>query len=199
VRLHHGQRNFSAALDLATAHFPKPKKVLLAGSSAGGWGTVFHRALVRTQYPDAELSVMDDAGLGFAVNSDYVANEWGSTRYRPASCTECQNHAHLSPFVKYLLEHDPGTVVGDFSSWEDSVIMRFTFSSDAAAFRMLLETETNIPAEAFPDRYKRFIIEGSMHTALLGSFHDTQINGVTIAQWLEMMINRDPGWVELIE
>ena len=199
VRLHHGQRNFSAALDLALEHFPGAKKVLLAGSSAGGWGTVYHRALVRSQYPDAELTVMNDAGIGFSVNSAFVADEWGATRHRPPSCEECQTHAHMSYFVRYHLEHDPATVVGDFSAWEDSTIMRFTFNNDPAAFRELLAEETDIPAQAFPDRYKRFFIAGSQHTALQGAFHTTQVDGVTIAQWLGQMIDRDPAWVERME
>lgn len=199
VRLHRGQRNFSAALDLALEHFPDPSKVLLAGSSAGGWGTVYHRALVRSQYPDTELTVMNDAGIGFAVNMAFVADEWGATRHRPPSCEECQTHAHMSYFVRYQLEHDPGTVVGDFSAWEDSVIMRFTFNTDPAAFRTLLEQETDIPAQAFPDRYKRFFISGASHTTLQRSFHDTQVGGVTIAEWLGLMIDRDPAWVELME
>ncbi len=199
VRLHHGQRNFSAALDLALEHFPDAQKVLLAGSSAGGWGTVYHRALVRSQYPDAELTVLNDAGIGFSVNSNFVADEWGATRYRPPSCEECQTHVHMSYFVRYHLEHDPATVVGDFSSWEDATIMRFTFNTDPAAFRALLMAETDIPAQAFPDRYKRFFIDGAQHTALQGAFHDTQVDGVTIAQWLGQMIDRDPAWGERME
>jgi hypothetical protein len=199
VRHHHGLRNFSAALDLATGNFPHPKKVLVTGSSAGGWGTVYHRALVRHVYPDAELSVFDDSGIGFSVNSSYVINEWGSTRYQPPSCDACQIDANMSPFVKYVLEHDPGMVVGDFSAWGDSVIMQFTFNTDATAFRNLLQSETDIPATAFPDRYKRFFINGSQHTSLLAGFHSTKIGDVSVAQWLGMMIARDPGWVETLQ
>jgi hypothetical protein len=199
VRLHHGQRNFSAALDLALAHFPHPEKVLLAGSSAGGWGTVYHRALVRSQYPDAQLTVMNDSGIGFMVNTQLVVDEWGSGRYRPPSCEACQTPQHMSEFVKYELAHDPGVVVGDFSSWEDSVIMRFTLNTDPAAFHALLQEQTNIPAAAFPNRYKRFIITGSQHTSLQRGYHDTQINGVSIAQWLGTMIARDPSWVEMLQ
>ena len=197
-RLHHGQRNFAAALDRALEHFPHPKKVLLAGSSAGGWGTVYHRALVRTQYPDAELSVLNDSGIGFMVNSQLVVDEWGTQRYRPPSCEPCQMHQHMSEFVKYDLEHDPDIVVGDFSSWEDTVIQRFALT-DAAGFRTLLGDETAIPAQAFPDRYKRFIIEGGQHTSLQRGFHTTQIDGVTIADWLRMMVDRDPGWTEMMQ
>jgi hypothetical protein len=110
TRYHHGQRNFSAALDLALKHFPNPKKVLLAGSSAGGWGTVYHRGLVRSQYPMAELTVLNDAGIGFAVNNPLVADEWTATRHRPPSCAECQTHLHMSYFVRYMLAHDAGTL-----------------------------------------------------------------------------------------
>jgi hypothetical protein len=199
TRYHHGQRNFAAALDLALKHFPNPSKVLLAGSSAGGWGTVYHRALVRSQYPNAELTVINDAGIGFAVNNPAVADEWGATRHRPPSCEACQSHLHMSHFVKYMLERDPGTVVGDFSSYGDSVIRRFTFTSDAAVFKELLLQETAIPAQAFPDRYKRFFIQGESHTALQTGLHTTAINGVTLAQWLGKMIDRDPSWQELLQ
>ena len=198
TRYHHGQRNFAAALDLALKHFPNPKKVLLAGSSAGGWGTVYHRGLVRSQYPLAELTVINDAGIGFAVNNPSVADEWGATRHRPPSCPECQTHLHMSYFVRYMLAHDPGTWVGDFSSYGDSVIRRFTFTSDPAAFKEQLLQETNISAQAFPDRYKRFFIAGESHTALQGAFHTTEINGVTVAQWVGKMVDRDPSWAELL-
>jgi Pectinacetylesterase len=197
-RYHHGQRNFAAALDVALTHFPNPKKVLLAGSSAGGWGTVYHRGLVRSQYPMAELTVVNDAGIGFAVNQPAVADEWGATRHRPPSCVECQTHPHMSYFVRYMLAHDPGTWVGDFSSYGDSVIRRFTFSPDAAAFKEQLLQETSISAQAFPDRYKRFFIQGESHTALQSAFHTAEINGVTVAQWVGKMINRDPSWSDLL-
>jgi len=198
VRLHHGQRNFSAALDRAVHHFPHPKKVLLAGSSAGGWGTIYQRALVRAVYPNAQFTVMNDAGIGFMTNIDFIVSEWGSDRYRPPSCAECQTHPHLSRFVNYYFLHDPEVVVGDFSAWEDSVIMAFTFTQDPAAFRQLLADETGFVAAAVPDRYKRFIINETQHTALR-TFHETMLNGVSVAQWLGMMIDRDPGWVDMIE
>jgi hypothetical protein len=134
------------------------------------------------------------------VNSSFVADEWGSAqRSRPPSCKECQTDPNLSPYVKYLLEHDPGTVVGDFSAWEDSVIMQFTFTSDPAKFRMHLQDATDIPARAYPERYKRFFINGSMHTTLLNAFHTTKVGDVTVSEWLGMMIDRDPKWKDEIE
>ena len=186
--------------DLALKHFPNPKKVLLAGSSAGGWGTVYHRGLVRSQYPDALLTVINDAGIGFAVNGPLVADEWGATRHRPPSCGEpCQTHQHMTYFVKYMLEHDPSTIVGDFSSYGDSVIRLFTFTSDAESFKQVLMQETDIVAQAFPDRYKRFFVAGESHTTLLTAFHTNVIDGVSVAQWVGKMIDRDPSWAELLQ
>lgn len=104
----------------------------------------------------------------------------------------------MSYFVRYMLAHDPGTWVGDFSSYGDSVIRRFTFSPDADSFKEQLLTETAISATAYPDRYKRFFIQGESHTALLNQFHSVAINGVTVAQWLGKMINRDPSWSDLL-
>jgi hypothetical protein len=199
ARHHYGQRNFSAALDRALEHFPGAKKVVLAGSSAGGWGTIYHRGLVRAKYPNAELTVINDAGIGFAVNQASVADEWKATRHRPPSCAECQSHPHMTHFVKYMLEHDPETWVGDFSSYGDSVIRFFTFSPDAASFKQVLMQETDLLAQAHPDRYKRFFIDGESHTTLLTAFHSNVVDGVTVAQWVGKMIDRDPGWTELLQ
>jgi hypothetical protein len=60
----HGLKNLSAAVDIGKKRFPSPKRILLAGSSAGGYGTIIGTAVVRLQYPDTELMVFNDAGLG---------------------------------------------------------------------------------------------------------------------------------------
>ncbi|MGD8861761.1 MAG: pectin acetylesterase-family hydrolase [Myxococcales bacterium] len=199
ARHHRGQRNFSAALDRALEHFPNPGRVLLAGSSAGGWGTVYHRALVRHVYPDAQLFVLNDAGLGLSTNYSVVAGPWGSiARYQPESCERCSRSPHMLEYVKWYMGQDPSVVVGDFSAWQDSVIQRFTFSANGEALSELIAAETQKPADAYPERYKRFFIDGSSHTAL-GSMHDTQIDGVTFGQWIGWMIDRDPRWQELLQ
>jgi hypothetical protein len=48
---------------------------------------------------------------------------------------------------------------------------------------------------AQPDRH---FIAGETHTALQTGFHTTEINGVTLAQWVGKMIDRDPSWSELM-
>src|SRR6185295_14342828 len=39
-RFHHGLKNLTAGIDLAKSLYPDPKRIFLAGSSAGGYGTL---------------------------------------------------------------------------------------------------------------------------------------------------------------
>ena len=87
-----------AALDVGVAAFPKPKQILLAGSSAGGLGTIYAAGLVRLLYPDAKLFVFNDSGVGVStpdgVRAKLTRDEWGTQQLIPASCPECLTSPH---------------------------------------------------------------------------------------------------------
>jgi len=89
----HGLRNLSAAIDVAKSRFPSPARILLAGSSAGGYGTLAGTGVVRLQYPETELLVFNDAGLGLS-NPDnpsmleHIKADWKFDQFVPDSCTE---------------------------------------------------------------------------------------------------------------
>ena len=201
-RKHHGLRNVSAALDVAREHFPKPRRVLLTGASAGGYGTIWLTALVRLIYPEAKLFVFNDAGLAIAnpANQDGFRerlNEWGAVQFLPASCDDCKTSAHLTPWMTWNLQKDPSLKLGLFSSYADSVIAGTFLMVDAQIFKQAVLDETAKVIAAAPERAKRFLVEGEQHT--VGNLHTTAVGELSVAEWLGLMLDEDDSWDNAVQ
>ena len=233
-RIHHGLQNLSAALTAGYRRFPHPRRVVLAGSSGGGFGTILAAFLVRYVYPTVPLYVINDSGVGVARAGDTaflgrILDEFGARGFIPADCTDCTRDGHITGLVRYLLDHDPNVRVAALSSWYDFVIAALFLRTTPTAFRDALATETGALHAAHPDRYRRFLYDGSGHTALLGnatgivgtnlravelppgfaaqlgmveikSMYTLAIGDVTAARWITAMVANDAaGWSDLVQ
>jgi hypothetical protein len=187
-RRQHGLANLSAGLDVAEKRFPHPKRVVLGGSSGGGYGTILATLLVRAKFPSAEILVIDDAGVGLGKPGepaflDQILDEWNARWLLPASCPDCTANGHVTPLVAWQLERDPRLKIGVFSSYEDLVISDVFLDIGAEAFHSALLSESGAVHDRFPDRYRRFFIAGRMHTTLLGGIEGlvgSDIGAVTL-------------------
>lgn len=222
-RPQHGIRNLTASLDIAKQYFPNPRRVFLAGSSAGGFGTILATPLVRIYYPDVPLYVFSDSGPGIVKTHDPqflidLLNDFNIMRFIPKSCKDCIANGHLTRLIGYGLEHDPNLKLGLHSSYEDKVYAKLFLGIGAQEFGEQLVQETSYLSARYPDRFKMFLTEGEKHTTLIGDavipanmvessstdsdtgielagMYTTVLNGVTIADWIRMMLADDPGWV----
>jgi hypothetical protein len=173
-RWHRGLANLSAGLDIAKATFARPKRVLLAGSSGGGFGTILAVSLVRHQWPDAEILVFSDSGVGVARGASdpsfltTLITEHGSGAFVPADCPDCLDGGHITPLVSWWLHQDERTRVGVYSSWYDLIIGKVFLQVPPEQFQADVQSQTDAVRQAFPDRYHRAIEDGVTHTALLG-------------------------------
>lgn len=173
-RWHRGLANLSATLDVARTSFPSPRRVVLAGSSGGAYGSILGAVLVRAVYPDAEIVVLTDSGTGVARGSTdptYVRallEEIGATKFLPDDCEGCLDDGNVTRVIDWWLARDPQVRFGVFSSWYDSIIGDVFLKIPPADFRDELDAATSVLHDAWPDRYRRFLIDGRMHTTLLG-------------------------------
>lgn len=174
-RIQHGLMNLSASLDIAADKFPTPKRIILAGSSGGSYGTIMATILVRTRYPDVELFVFEDSGVGLGKPGEpafvqKLVDEFGVTPWLPPSCEGCLDNAHITRLIDWELEHDPKLTIGVFSSYEDLVLSEIFLKITGPEYHDALIAETDKLSKKYPDRYKRFFIKGNSHTALLGKY-----------------------------
>lgn len=222
-RIHRGLRNLSAALDAAHERAPAPRRILIAGSSGGGYGTLLAPALVRRLWPGVPIDVLNDAGVGVAKPGDDafvlgLLDEWGASSLLPASCTGCVSGGHLTGLIGWALDEDPDLRVGAFSSTRDAVIAGIFLRVPGEQFEAALRAELGALHAAHPTRFQPFIVEGELHTALLGDIAgflgdndpeladqiasiitlgemaEIEVDGVSVADWLGHMVGEDPAW-----
>jgi len=236
TRIHRGLANLTGSYEVASMRFPAPEKVLLAGSSGGAYGLLMAGALLRTYYPDTELIIMADSGIGIAREGDeeYIRKpleEFNALRFIPEDCEGCLVTGHLTSLVGWFLKHDPQVRIGLFSSWYDSILADLFLQIPPEEFADSLQSQTDLIHAEYPERFRRFIKDGTQHTALIadatgvigtdigkleypedalggllnggliiGSLSDTEIEGVTMSQWLsDLLDNNLNGWVDLLE
>ena len=226
VRYHRGLKNLSAGMDRAKDLFPRARRIVVAGSSAGGVGAAsFAPFLVRMLYGNyRDLAVFNDAGpnainplaMSTPLGPDVLlrANDWQFGQFFPASCTDCDVTGQGTEIVKWRLEHD-STIREAFYSTDGDLTNRFYLQVPTQElYRQLVVTEHGTINEEHPFRYKRFIQSGSTtHTALqtpllyVGLAAGIPLNLWTtdfleppLARWIKALREgRLPLWIDAVD
>jgi hypothetical protein len=196
---HQGLRTTSAAVTLLKDLFPQSQKILIAGCSAGGYGTLMAAPITRLQFPDAQLYVVNESGPGLydpAKRNDFqlILKTWNLEPYLPADCPECREQ--LLNLYPWLLARDPKLKVGMFSSYLDSVVGEEYLNMSLNDFRNLLVTTTNAIHTRFPDTFKRYFIKGTGHCV---STYFYSVAGVSIFDWIKDLVTDSPQWKDVLE
>lgn len=199
---HHGLRNLSVGVDAIARHFPDPSRIVVAGSSAGGYGTFAGYAATRVGFPETPILVFNDSGPGVqnldATQDvrDRVAN-WNFTQRIPASCTECDSQ--YTYLLNWAFDRDSELRTAMYSYQQDGVIS-FFIDLDGPAYQNLLLSVTGDVRSRNPERFQRFFPQGTSHTVLLSpEFYTQTIDGVTVRDWTQAFLDDGPGWVDLVE
>lgn len=210
-----GLQNLTAAMDVAVGEFPEPSRILLTGVSGGAFGTIAALPLVRFYYPDTEILVFNDSGVGIAKEGEPEFVEetllagWNADSLIPASCTDCTSNGHITGLIEWQLDADPNFTMSALSFSADAVIAVTFLQINPQRFTTSLLAETARTTDLFETRYKRFIPEGTAHTTLLlesdggvGGFTigslETEINDVTVLDWFTAMIDGTEAWDDLV-
>ena len=210
VRFHRGLRNATAAMDLAADVFPHARKLVVAGTSAGGVGaTALTSFLARFNFGNfIKLFIVNDAGpivvnLNEAASIAARANDWQLGKHYPASCTDCDPLGQPSALIKWRMQEDGGIKESFYSTDGDETGRFFMNIATQQEYRDLILPEHDALHDAEPDRYKRFIRSGdTSHTALqTDRFYTGKIDGVSYAEWVDAQVNarRSRGWDDRVE
>ena len=149
---HHGLENLSAAVTLMKDLFPDPERIVVSGSSAGGYGTYTGYGVTRLAYPKAPILVFDDSGPGLQNPDDpgpQAAREasWKFRQFVPPSCTDCS--PQITNLTDWALDRDPTLRVSYFDYLQDGVL-QFFLDLSAEDFDNLLRDVTATRSRAIP-------------------------------------------------
>ncbi|MEM6746992.1 MAG: pectin acetylesterase-family hydrolase [Pseudomonadota bacterium] len=181
TRHHRGLRNLSAGMDVAKSVFGDPEKVLIAGSSAGGVGSVvFAPFLTRFVYGNhVDLYVYNDAGpiaSDPSLTPDAAqarADDWRFDQFYPRSCVRrglCDPLGAGEGIIRWRLDNDR-TIQEAFYSTDGDLTNSFFVGLNApgfppfapidqAIYRTILDNAHQPLHDAHPERYKRYIVSG---------------------------------------
>lgn len=204
LRRHRGLANLSAALDLAKSLYPEPERIVLAGVSAGAYGTIFATLVLRLVYPDTPLFVLNDAGLGLtnpesSTLVDAALEQWKVGPLIPPSCSECWERDQFTALIGWALDRDRSLKVSAFSTYNDAIISLLFLSMSDEAFEQLLLSETGELNARHPQRFQRFFVEGDGHTSADADFANVAVDGTRLVDWVGAMLDGSPEWRDLLE
>ncbi len=211
-RVHHrGQVNLSAAVDIMQDNYPDPTTIVVAGSSAGGYGTFSGYGVMRVAYPETEMFILNDSGPGLQNNDDPQAiddrrENWRFEQFIVEGCTDCADQPAF--LTDWALSNDPNVTSALFSYLNDFVISGF-LGLDGDAYRDLLLDVTDEIQRRHPNRFKRYLIPGEAHTILLGGglgpngpvldFDRVEVEGIGLRAWLSDFLTDGPFWLDLVD
>jgi pimeloyl-ACP methyl ester carboxylesterase len=178
-------------------------RVVIAGSSAGGFGTILHhyRAYEMFKKP---VVVINDAGPGVRVVEEnpfrwsVTTARWGSLQNFPADSISYFDNTDLLHFLDYSLPKCSGCLYGLFGDQKDFIIA--TLRTDQEDFRIRLITLTNDLRAANPTKFFRYLPLDSQHMVLPSCygypecytqdrFYSLHIDGYPIYMWVSELLS----------
>ena len=242
TRHHRGLRNVSAGMDVAGNMFPRAQQITVMGHSAGGVGAAaFTPFLARFVFGNnTKLTVYNDAGP-IAVNLGTPPelggpdipwlsvwarqNDWQFQQFYPQSCIDdgrCNAFGQQTGIIDWRLEND-STIREGFYETDSDRTNRFFAQGDGSLmdpvdYRDLILTEHGALNDAYPKRYKRFIVSADdTHGAVQVtaatpnfpfqqpfSFYTREANGTLLSTWATELIRIGArqskfGWKDIVE
>jgi hypothetical protein len=187
---HHGLRNVEAALDWLGTSLPPPTRVVLAGSSAGGFGALIAHRLLRARWPESSgvgVAVVDDSGPTFVGSTIPDAlrgawwDAWNLASTVSPSCPECRDD--LSALFAHASAEHPADRLALLSTTADDTMRMFfgamTGLEFGDALGVLAAKLDGLPA----GNAHTFRVTGTDH-ALLASPASYAAQGTALLDWL---------------
>ncbi len=213
ITWHHvGYANVLAFLRRLGPTFPHPRRLVVVGSSAGGFGTLATYPAFRARWPDAKTYLVDDSGpplIGDAIPASTRAGwyaSWNLGASLDPFCPACRQD--LSQGLRELLRRWPSDRMALLSHLQDAVIRGF-FSNvslgptpqlgpmSAQQFEQELRRLGTTVLDASPNG-RTFFTSGDAHPTL-----DDPARQATPAPglpaWLELMLSDDPAWASEVD
>ena len=119
---------------------------------------------------------------------------WNVKKLIPEDCPHCADN--LLYFYHWFLFKDSNVKVGLYSSYEDFIISSFYLNMNSSAFKDYLLFSSTFIYDSFPDRFKRFFVNGTSHCV---SNYNYIIHNISIYNWINGMIENSSDWQDLME
>jgi hypothetical protein len=214
-RVQVGYHNMGLVLARLVPTFMDADKVLLTGSSAGGFGAAWNFDRTQQRFGDTEVILLDDSGPPMADEwmkpclQQRWRDSWNLDATMPADCTACRgaDGGGISNFSVYLAEKYPTRRFGLISSTQDEIIRTFFGIGETETCNDPARMRANVFTAGLLDlrdrllaphtNFRGFLIPGTQHVWLGDPLSDTTAGGVTLAAWMTALIEGTPEFTNV--
>ena len=196
---HVGHDNVVADLRRLTALFPSPRRLVVSGISAGGFGAVANYATLRDGWSPRAAYLLDDSGPLLqkdaipAADRAAMYGSWHLDRLLDPLCgPACRDD--LSVINGRLAARYPHDRLALLSSLEDADISG-TLHLSADVFRAALQDLARDVLDPTPG-FRYFFAPGATHTMLFAPSAFSSA-GKPLAAWLAEDVGDDPAWASV--
>ncbi len=197
---HEGRQNIIAYLNRLVATMPAPGKLVVSGSSAGGFGSALNYDLIRSSFNATSSYLIDDSGpplIGDAIPATlrqawYAA--WRLDLTLSPLCPDCEND--FSTLVPILAAKYPKDRMTLLSHNQDAVIRSFFGNQSASQFETELYSVASTLLDPLPN-FHYYISSGTGHTYLYTP-GATFVKGVWLLSFISQMVNDNSKWVSIM-
>jgi len=202
-----GFQNLRLMLSRIVPTLPSAKRVLLTGSSAGGFGALVNWVQAQEAFGDVPVDALSDSGPFFADThlapclQNLWRDLWRWSDMLPPGCTECKETTGgvLPPLFDYLVTRFPKSHFGLMSYTEDTVIRLF-YGAGEEDCGTLVPSPTNYSGPRYTEgllqirerltdarNFSSFYVAGSDHTLLVSDATVTA-SGLSVFDWLDAFL-----------
>ncbi len=190
-----GHANLKAFLERIVPTFPSADRVILAGSSAGGFGAVYNWYQTQNAFGKIRVDLLDDSGTFMPASVGNSAQAAQSTAWNlPATAPPCAACAtDESQFYGYYAKLYPDHKGALLSYAEDSVLPAF-FGITTSQFTTGLDQD--ITDQFTPNPNVKVFVDANAGHVLF--FTPTLTQGTTSVQtFVTQMVTDDGAWASV--
>lgn len=192
---HKGYANVQAFLPRVLATWPTPRKLVLTGSSAGGYGSTLTYDLFRTRFAAAKGYLIDDSGPLLVADAvpktlrDAWYAQWKLQSTVAAGCADCATD--LSQSMSALQAKYPEDRLSLLSYTQDQVIRAYMGGISGAQFQADLY---QLAVKRFDTSVnsRTFFVTGDAHVLLTSPAVASQ--GTSLLTFLTQQVSDSATW-----
>lgn len=205
---HRGFDNFMVVLEWIKANFDAPKSILVAGSSAGGYGATANFPWLAQAYPHARMHVLADASQGVttaAFDSGTPGRGSWDMNLAPWVWGDDPSMVPGPELLRVAAQAHPQAKVSQFTTEFDGVqigfydVMRRFYGPGGSCPDVAVDWSQQMLgalqsyASDLPN-FRYYLAEGNYHTNLRSAlFYSEDSAGFSYAKWVSAMLKNPTG------
>lgn len=191
-----GVNNARAVLHWTYENFAEPGRVFVTGSSAGAYGAIYHGADIMTNYDEAPVTLLGDAGVGVTPRAWEGLATWGLYDNLPEYIPDLANatpeqysiRLHYSTTARAF----PENMLAMYTTWADQVQIGFYFlqgggeTPEAAGGNWVGNSRSVMSGlQASLPNFAGYTAWGGSHTIVaLPEFYTYQVGTSRVRDWV---------------